>query len=256
MTLEEKRAIKAAQDGWLPQKQAELKDLCKGDVTLSINWASFEGDLQGINWLEFNGPQQVCNAFRVTGADDLGREAIRSLNTIVVTNVARAEQKNLSLSDGVLTLIGAFAKSPGGRFSDYEIAEFLIKNLSLGEKREMKEATERLSKRQAELKEVCGCDVPYSMDWASFAGDTNGLKWLEANGPEEVSRAFRTIGRDDLGREALRGVKKVVVKNVPEVKQKELSFSDGVLTLTCAFSQSPDGRFASGEIAECLLKSL
>jgi hypothetical protein len=120
----------------------------------------------------------------------------------------------------------------------------------------MKVVTDRLPKRQAELKEVCGCDVPYAMDWASFAGDAKGLKWLEANGPEEVSRAFRTIGTDDLGREALRGVKKIVVKNVPEVKQKELSFSDGVLTLICAFSQSPDGRVASGEIVECLLKGL
>src|SRR5689334_24811917 len=103
MTLEEKRAIKAAQEGWVAVKGAELKDLC-GDVTLSIDWASFEGDLQGINWLEFNGAQQLCNAFRITGGDDLGPDAFRGLTTIVVVNVPGAEQKNLSLSDGVLTL--------------------------------------------------------------------------------------------------------------------------------------------------------
>ena len=256
MGLEERRAIKAAQDGWLPQKQAEIQDLCGPDVSLSIDWPSFDGDLQGINWLEFNGPQQVCIALRTVGAD-LGRAAFGSLKKVVVRNVREAEQKDLSFSDGVLTLTCAYAKSPSGRFSGGEIAEFLTRSLGLAERRELQAAVAGwLPQQQAELNQLCGGDVPYDIDWASFAGDSQGLNWLEYNGPQQVCNAFRTIATDDMGREALREVKKVLVRNVPEVEQKQLSFSEGVLTLTCAFAKSPGGRFAYGEIAECLLKGL
>jgi hypothetical protein len=129
MGLEERRAIKAAQDGWLPQKQAEIRDLCGGDASFAINWDSFAGDSQGLNWLEFNGPQQVCNAFRTVGTDDLGKEALRDVKQIVLTNVSEASQKELRYSAGVLTLTCAFAKSPDGRFTHGEIAECLLKGL-------------------------------------------------------------------------------------------------------------------------------
>ncbi len=129
MGLEEKRAIKAAEEGWLPRKQAELKELCGGDVPYAIEWASFEGDLQGINWLEFNGPQQVSNAFRMIGVDDLGKEALRGVKKIIVKNVREPEKKELAFEGGTLTLACAFAKSPGGRFKDQEVRDCLLKGL-------------------------------------------------------------------------------------------------------------------------------
>lgn len=83
-----------------------------------------------MNWLEFNGPQQVVNAFRMIGTDDLGREALRNaVKRIVVRNVAEAGQKSLALADGVLTLTCAFSKSPGGRFTHDEIRDFLVAKL-------------------------------------------------------------------------------------------------------------------------------
>jgi hypothetical protein len=129
MGLEERRAIKAAQEGWLLQKQAELKELCGGDVPYSIDWTTFEGDAQGINWLEYNGPQQVSNAFRMIGVDDMGKEALRGIKKIVVKNVQDADKKELVFADGVLNLTCAFAKSPGGRFNHDEIRDCLMKGL-------------------------------------------------------------------------------------------------------------------------------
>jgi len=131
MGLEEKRAIKTAQDGWLPAKTKELAELSGGGgMTYEIDWASFEGDVKGIEWLEFNGPQQVSNAFRQVGKDDVGKEALReAVKKVVIRNTKDEKDKTLSFEGGALTLVCAFAKSPGGRFKDSEIRDLLLKNL-------------------------------------------------------------------------------------------------------------------------------
>ncbi len=128
--------------------------------------------------------------------------------------------------------------------------------MGLQEKRAMKEAVEGwLPKRQKELNDLCAGEVPYEVDWDSFADDAKGISWLEANGPQQVASAFRVVCKDDLGKEAIRdGIKKVVLKNVGEIEGKALSFDDGVLALACAFAQSPRGRFGYKEI-QTLLES-
>jgi hypothetical protein len=129
--LEEKREIRKATEGWLPEKNREISELSGGGtMTFEIDWATFAGDLKGMNWLEFNGPQQVVNAFRMIGADDLGREALREgVKKVVVRNTNDAASKSLALDGGVLTLTCAFAQSPGGRFTHDEIRNFLTSKL-------------------------------------------------------------------------------------------------------------------------------
>jgi hypothetical protein len=130
-TLDEKREMKKANDEWLPVKNKELSELSGGGkASFEVDWATFEGDLQAMNWLEFNGPQQVVNAFRMIGTDDLGKEALReSVKKIVVKNTAAEKDKSMAMKDGVFTLTCAFAKSPGGRFTHDEIKEFLSSKL-------------------------------------------------------------------------------------------------------------------------------
>lgn len=128
--------------------------------------------------------------------------------------------------------------------------------MGLAEKREIEKSKTWLPERQAELKELCGADVPYEIDWTTF-DDVQSINWCEANGPAQVGVAFRIIGCDDLGKQALReGVKKIVVKNVKDVAAKACVFDGGVLTLTCAFSQSPGGRFKGEEIRDVLMAKL
>jgi hypothetical protein len=131
MSLEEKREIKNAQDTWLPVKTKELSELSGGGtMVFEIDWATFDGDLQGLKWLEFNGPQQVVNAFRIIGMDDLGKEALRNtVKKIVVKNAPGESDKKMDWADGVFTLTCAFAKSPLGRFTHDQIKEFLIAKL-------------------------------------------------------------------------------------------------------------------------------
>ena len=130
-TLDEKREIKKATDEWLPAKNKELSELSGGGaMKFDIDWATFTGDLQGLNWLEFNGPQQVVNAFRIIGTDDLGKEALReTIKKVVVKNAKEEKDKAMALESGVFTLTCAFAKSPGGRFSHDQIKEFLTSHM-------------------------------------------------------------------------------------------------------------------------------
>ena len=130
MGLNEKRAMKAAEEGWMPARQKELKDICGADIPYEVDWESFAGDIKGMEWIEYNGPQQISGAFRGICKDDLGKEAIReSLKKIVIRNVKDPSEKAMSLQDGVFTLSCAFAKSPGGRFKDMEIRKYLEENI-------------------------------------------------------------------------------------------------------------------------------
>jgi hypothetical protein len=129
-TLDVTREIKKAVDDWLPAKNKELAELSGGGaMTFDVDWATFAGDLQGLNWLEFNGPQQVVNAFRMIGTDDLGKEALRSIRKIAVKNAPAEDAKSMAMDAGVFTLTCAFAKSPGGRFSHDAIRDFLMSKL-------------------------------------------------------------------------------------------------------------------------------
>ena len=130
-TLDEKREMKEAQDSWLPEKNKVLGELSGGGrMKFEVDWGTFTGDLQGMNWLEVNGAQQVVNAFRMIGTDDLGKEALReSVKRIVVRNVPDEKAKSMALDGGVLTLACACAKSPGGRYGHDQIRDFLMSKM-------------------------------------------------------------------------------------------------------------------------------
>ncbi len=130
-TLEEKREIKKAVDGWIPTLTKELGELSGGGkMGFEVDWATFEGDLKAMNWLEFNGPQQVVNAFRMIGTDDLGKEALReAVKKVVLKNAKDEKDKKLAMDAGVLTVTCAFAQSPGGRFTHDQIRDFLVSKL-------------------------------------------------------------------------------------------------------------------------------
>lgn len=122
MGLAEKRAMKAAQDGWLPAREKELTEISGGAIRYEVDWDSFATDAKGIEWLEHNGPQQVSAALRGICHDALGKEAIQAgLKTVLLRNVAKVEEKQVTFQGGVLELRCAYAQSPGGRFNDREI---------------------------------------------------------------------------------------------------------------------------------------
>lgn len=130
MGMLEKRAMKEAQDNWVPKRQQELNDICGGEIPYEIEWDTFANDTKAIQWLEHNACQQVAMAARVICKDDIGKEAMRDgCKRVLLRNVASPEEKSLVFENQELSLDCAFAQSPKGRFSDREIRSLLESKL-------------------------------------------------------------------------------------------------------------------------------
>lgn len=129
--------------------------------------------------------------------------------------------------------------------------------MGLPEKRAIEDAGKWLPKREKEVQDISGAPIKYEVDWNTFENDLKGIQWLENNGPNEVSKAFRMVCKDQLGKDAVKGaVKKVVFKNAKDAKDKKLSLAKGVLEVQGAFALGTSGRVADMEIAKLLEKSL
>ncbi len=130
MSLEEKRAIKAAEDGWIKVRLAELHELCNGTIPYHFEWASFAGDLKSIEWLEHNGPHQVNVAIRQICIDELGREAVRTaITSIAFACVKTAADKRVTLTDGILQIAGNYGSGIEGTVREGEIKSYLLTRL-------------------------------------------------------------------------------------------------------------------------------
>ncbi|MCB1050154.1 MAG: hypothetical protein KDC71_06090 [Acidobacteria bacterium] len=130
--------------------------------------------------------------------------------------------------------------------------------MGLIEKRKMKELQEvTLPERQKEIEEICGVEIPYAVDWDSFANDLEGLNFMDNLSCHRLNMALRVICMDDMGKEAVRdGLKQIKLKNVPEKKDMYLHFANGVLEMHLACAQRTEGMFSDNQIREALLNGL
>jgi hypothetical protein len=130
--------------------------------------------------------------------------------------------------------------------------------MGLNEKRKIKELQEiTIPERTAELAEICGCTIPYEIDWDSLADDLEGLNFLDNISCHRTNMAFRVICADDLGKEAVQeSLKRIKLKNVKSKQEMNLSFADGVLEMYCAYALRTDGMFSDNEIREVVIKGL
>jgi hypothetical protein len=93
-----------------------------------------------------------------------------------------------------------------------------------------------IPKRQKSLKERVGADVTFDARWESF--DLPALQNVENQGFVSVENALATIGRDSVGKEAVAGIKKVILENVTDVSKMGVALKDGVLEYRAAWGQS------------------
>src|SRR5262249_40268443 len=111
--------------------------------------------------------------------------------------------------------------------------------------------------RLKELAEICGCDIPYEIDWDSFADDLEALNFLDNLSFHRTNMAMRVICTDDLGKEAVGdGLKVIKLKNVKDKNDRKISFDGGVLEMHCAYALRTDGMYSDNEIREKLLEKL
>lgn len=120
---------------------------------------------------------------------------------------------------------------------------------------ELKELT--LPERSREIEAICGKPVPYEVDWNSFEQDAPALNFLDNIACHRVNMALRTIALDDLGRQALReGLKAIRLKNVSDLTQRRLDFSEGVLELHAPWALGTQGMHGDMAIHDALMARL
>lgn len=130
--------------------------------------------------------------------------------------------------------------------------------MGLNERRKIKELQDTtFPGRVKEIEEICGKAIPYEVDWASLADDSEGLNFIDNLSCHRLNMALRVICQDDLGKQAVRdGLKLVRLKNVKDKSAMKMSFEDGVLEMHCAYALRTDGMYSDNAIRELLVQKL
>src|SRR5256885_5535636 len=106
MGLAERRKIKELQEIVLPERTAELAEICGGGaITYDVDWDSFADDLEALNFMDNISCHRTNMALRVICSDDLGKEAVQeSLKMIKLKNVKTRPEMQISFGGGVLEM--------------------------------------------------------------------------------------------------------------------------------------------------------
>lgn len=130
MGLNERRKIKEYQDTIVPERQAELSEICGCPIAYEIEWDTFAEDLEALNFLDNLSFHRINMAFRVICTDELGREAVaESLKRIRLKNVPTRDEMSMTFTDGLLEMHCAYRLRLDGVPSDNEIRAYLIDRL-------------------------------------------------------------------------------------------------------------------------------
>lgn len=130
--------------------------------------------------------------------------------------------------------------------------------MGLNERRKIKELQDTtFPGRVKEIEEICGAPIPYEVDWDSLADDAQGLNFIDNISCHRLNMALRMICLDDMGKQAVRdGLKQVKLKNVKDKSAMQMTFSDGVLEMHCAYALGASGMFSDNEIRKLLEEKL
>ncbi len=129
--------------------------------------------------------------------------------------------------------------------------------MGLAERRKIKDLQENtFVERAKEIVEIAGIAIPYDVDWDSFADDMEALHFLDNISCHRINMALRVICADAIGKEAIAGLKRIKLKNVKTPADMQMSFTDGVLEMHCAYALRTDGMYGDVQIQELLTKNL
>ena len=130
MGLAEKRKIKELQETVLPEREAEIVEICGAAVPYEVEWDSFADDLDGLNFLDNLSCHRLNMALRVICQDDLGKEAVRGgLRKVRLRNVKDRSEIGMTFDQGVLAMQCAYAQGASGMIGDGEISALLTQKL-------------------------------------------------------------------------------------------------------------------------------
>ena len=130
MGLAEKRKIKELQDTVLPEREAEIVEICGARIPYEVDWDSFSDDLEGLNFMDNLSCHRLNMALRVICMDDMGKEAVaESVKVIRLKNVPKQDMRLALDADGALAMHCAYALRTDGMWSDDEIRIELMTHL-------------------------------------------------------------------------------------------------------------------------------
>jgi len=126
--------------------------------------------------------------------------------------------------------------------------------MGLQEKRRIKMLQDEvLPRKKEEVKELCGADIEWEIDWESLSDDMPALDNFESQGIQKVIEVLYDCCCDDIGKEAVAaGLKKIILKNHKDPAMKKNVFKDGVLEVHAAWGASWDGYPENYEIKQVL----
>ncbi len=123
--------------------------------------------------------------------------------------------------------------------------------MSLTTRRMLKEIQELTQKAEATLQQKTGLGINLSTDETSFPEDEQVLKDFYVHqiyGVDSVVNALAAITADALGKEAIKdSIKSVVIVNTAtswtDKGSRDVKLADGVLRVSCAFSEGSDNLY-------------
>ncbi|MBX2920813.1 MAG: hypothetical protein KF746_01375 [Chitinophagaceae bacterium] len=123
--------------------------------------------------------------------------------------------------------------------------------MSLTTRRMLKEIKETTAKAEADLKQQTGLDIGLTVDETSFPEDEAVLNDFHVHriyGIDSILGAMTTVTSDELGKEAVKeAIQKIVLTNTAKSWKEDggrsLRLKDGVLTVSCSFSESSNNLY-------------
>jgi hypothetical protein len=129
--------------------------------------------------------------------------------------------------------------------------------MGLQEKRLLKQVLEeQRPQTKAEIKEICGAEIPVEIDQDSFMNDQYAkgcLEGVKGYGMDMAVEALKLVCKDDMGKDAVKeGLKKVLFRNLPNEKQMDLTtyMKEGVVTVEAHWGGA--GYVSSGQIQDVI----
>ncbi len=128
--MKEKRLIKNLEESEIPFHKKTFADMTGGKLEIEVDWSQFGGDDAGL--LNLNGYvlQQFTDTLVHLAADDVGKESLRDqIQKLKVVRVDSADDKSVTLEEGVLVLKVKPSDGWDGVIRNSTIQEYLLQNL-------------------------------------------------------------------------------------------------------------------------------
>jgi len=94
---------------------------------------------------------------------------------------------------------------------------------------------ETLPKYTKELQEIAGCKINLEIDWDSIADSKEALMSIENQGLANVNKAITNICSYGVGKDAIKKIKKITLKNVKDGSKKKILVNNGQVRVEAAW---------------------